>query len=62
MQDPHLGGANNQFDAEGRPVSLWGTAAVFDALGREAQAGSNQVLYAPDGTELGLMSGTSIRG
>src|SRR6185437_10758274 len=59
LQDPLLAGANNQFDAEGRPVSLWGTAAVYDALGREAQAGANEVLYAPDGSKLGLMAGTS---
>jgi RHS repeat-associated protein len=66
LQDPSNAGATNAFDAEGRPVSLLGTAVTYDALGREIESGVSggpyQILYAPDGTKLGLMNGASMYG
>src|SRR6185437_14808119 len=54
LQDPLLAGANNQFDAEGRPVSLWGTAAVYNAAGL-------QYYRHPDWLGSGIVSSTPSR-
>jgi RHS repeat-associated protein len=68
LQDPLLSGTTNVFDAEGRPTSLWGASVVYDALGREVQAGvggswgPDETIYAPDGSRLGLMDGASHYG
>ncbi|MGH9476253.1 MAG: hypothetical protein ACRD1C_07960, partial [Terriglobales bacterium] len=66
LQDPLLPQNTNTFDADGHAVSFWAATVVYGALGREIQAGvsgswgPDSVLYAPDGSKLGLMNGSTV--
>ena len=53
-------GSTNAFDAENKPVKLEGTSVVFDALGRAVEAAGHEILYGPDGSKIGIMSGQSL--
>jgi RHS repeat-associated protein len=51
------------YDAEGRPVTINGLSAVYDAFGRtvELNNGSKQILYGPSGNKFAYMSGQTVQ-
>src|SRR6185437_15642260 len=52
--------AVNTFDSENRAVTLLNVNVLFDALGRAAEAGGNEILYGPGGGKLAVMKGQSL--
>jgi len=47
----------SQYDAEGKPQTFDGATVVFDALGRAVEAGGQELVYAPSGAMIAVMTG-----
>jgi len=53
------------WDANGRPVTIDGVGATYDALGRMVEINKNgtysEIVYAPSGAKLAIMNGSSLQ-
>jgi RHS repeat-associated protein len=57
------GSYSYSYDAEGRPITINGASAIYDAFGRtvEVNNGAKQILYGPSGQKFAYMSGQSVQ-